>query len=162
MTTTAATPKARRQSPENEPLLAGLGRYDYADSFEIRLDAPDAHTAEEWARCSLEEAPAPTRITVENAWRHALRFQLEDPSEDGNVLGMPIVESTPDLIRLEAQSPLLRAMIIGRCEPTRVAITTILFYKQPVAMRPIWAAVGPAHRRIASHLLEHTAARFAR
>jgi hypothetical protein len=73
-----------------EPLI-GRDRYDYADAFEIRLREPDARSAEQFARCALDQAPWPVRWTVRIAQRNLLRvrlgplisgphFWLEDPN----------------------------------------------------------------------------------
>jgi hypothetical protein len=43
---------------------AGSGPADYADAFEIRMPAPDGRTAEQWARCALEQAPAAVQWTI--------------------------------------------------------------------------------------------------
>lgn len=39
-----------------EPLIGG-DPHDYADAFEVRLRESDARSAEEFARCALEDAP---------------------------------------------------------------------------------------------------------
>jgi hypothetical protein len=153
---TPSSPKARRRPASDEPLVGQLG-YDYADSFEIRLDEPDARTPEEWMRSAIGGAPTAMRITVGIAWRHLLRFELHGGAP-GHLFGMPIVESTSDLAHLRGDSPLLVAHLIGRrVEPTLVTLTTALIYKRPRLAAPMWATVGPAHRRIAPYLLERVA-----
>src|SRR3954468_6039706 len=99
--------------PVREPVPGG-GRYDYADAFEIRLPSPDGRTAEEWARSGLERAPAAVRRLVVAVHRHVLGFPLDPrPSRDA-VLGWPIRSGEPDMIVLEAQSGLLRGVLVGR------------------------------------------------
>ena len=138
-----------------------LANYDYADSFEIQLGEPDEHTAEEWVRCALENAPLATRLTISNAWRHALRFDVGPDSSPQHLLGANIVESRPDLIQLELSGPLLRGVILGRRpDPQTVSLTTLLFYEQTLRAQAAWVVVGPAHRRIVPQLLEQAAARF--
>ncbi len=158
---TPSSPKARRRPPEDEPLVAQLGDYDYADSFEIRLGEPDDRPAEEWMRSAIGGAPTAIKATVGIAWRYLLRFELH-AHEPGHLFGMPIVESTPDLAYMRGDSPLLVGHLIGRrLEPTLITLTTALTYKQPRLAAPVWATAGPAHRRIAPYLLERVASEAA-
>jgi len=146
-----------RQVPVDEAVPVGFSGYDYADAYEIEIAADDTRSAEQFAREALEQSPAALRRFILLAHRHVLRLQLAPPAAPGHVLGWRIVESTPDLVVLEADSPLTRAALVGRrIEPTRVRLTSFLAYQRPVT-RAIWAAVGPAHRRIAPYLLERSA-----
>jgi hypothetical protein len=159
--TTTSPPKATQRPVEDEPLAAELRGYDYADSFEIQLPEPDDHTAEEWMRCALENAPLATRLTISNAWRHALRFELAPESSPDHILGAEIVTSEPDLIHVAVGGPLLRGVLLGRRpDPTSVSVTTLLFYEQSRLAQAAWVVVGQAHRLIVPQLLEHAAARF--
>jgi hypothetical protein len=159
MATTAL--HATQLDPQDAALLPDLAGYDYADSFEINLPESDDHTAEEWVRCALENAPMATRLTISNAWRHALRFDVGPDRSTQHLLGANIVESRPDLIQLELRGPLLRGVILGRRpDPTTVSLTTLLFYEQSLRAHAAWVVVGPAHRRIVPQLLESAAARF--
>jgi hypothetical protein len=140
-----------------EPLL-GNGRPDYADAFEIRTREPDGRTAEQWARAALEQAPWPVRCLVVVAHRYVLRFRLGPLTSPDHVLGWRIVRSEPDVIRPEAESPLVRAVLVGRRpEPTRTVLTTALFFVRPVVARVIWAAVVPVHRGVARYLMARAA-----
>src|SRR5438034_3845779 len=79
-------PRARRVPVvADEPLIGG-DRYDYADAFEIRVREPDARTAEQFARCALEQAPWLVRWTVWIAHRHLLRVRLGPRSSPDHVL----------------------------------------------------------------------------
>jgi hypothetical protein len=153
----AAREKARRV-PFDEPLPSGFSTYDYADAYDVEIAATDPRSAEEFAREALERSPAALRRFIVSAHRYVLRFRLAPLDAPGHVLGWRIVEATPDLVRLEAESPLARATLVGRrVEPTRVRLTTVLAYRRPVIIRAIWTAVGPAHRRIAPYLLDRAA-----
>ena len=100
-------PRARRVPVvADEPLIGG-DRYDYADALEIRVREPDARTAEQFARCALEQAPWLVRWTVWIAHRHLLRVRLGPRSSPDHVSGWKILTSQPDVIHLEAVSPLL-------------------------------------------------------
>jgi hypothetical protein len=137
---------------------------DYADAFEIRLHEPDEHTAEEWARACLEEAPASVRWLIRNVHRHVLRLELGPMTGPGYVHGWRIAAADREVIRLEAQSPVLgRGVIVGRgLSATRFVVTTFLFYDRPRAGRAVWSLVGPLHRWVAPLLLQRAATAFVR
>ena len=154
-----SAPRARRVPVVSEEPLIGSDRYDYGDAFEIRVPEPDARSAEQFARCALEQAPWPVRWIVRTAHRHLLRARLGPSSSPDHVFGLKILMSEPDVIHLEAESPLLRGVIVGRrVDPTCRVITTYVFYTRPAAARVLWTIAGPLHRRIAPYLLEHAAA----
>jgi hypothetical protein len=152
--------RARRVPVAIEEPLLGNDRYDYADAFEIRLLESDARSSEQFARCALEEAPLPVRWIVRMAHRHLLRLDLGPDSSPDHVVGWKIITSRPDLLHLEAVSPLLgRGVLLGRrVSPTRATITTYLFYARPTPARVLWTLAGPLHRKVAPLLLEHAAA----
>ena len=155
-----SAPRARRVPvPDREPLI-GNDQYDYADAFEIRLRESDARSAEEFARYALEEAPWPVRGTVWFAHRYVLRLRLGPRASPHHRFGWKILTSQPDVIHLEAVSPLLgRGVIVGRRpDPTRAVITTYVFFRRPALGRAIWTVTGPLHRSVAVYLLEHAAA----
>lgn len=150
------SPKAHSRPVDDEPLVAQLGPYDYADSFAIRLDAPTEATPEDWMRAAIGGSPRAIQMTVGIAWRYLLRFELH--GGPGQLFGMPIIESTPDLAYMRGDSPLLVGHLIGRrAEPTLATLTTVLIYRQARLAAPMWATAGPAHRRIAPYLLERVA-----
>ena len=141
------------------PADDGTERPDYADAFEIRVPEPDGRTAEQWVRCGLEGAPWAIRVLVRVVHSVVLGFRLGPHPSPDHVLGWPIVASEPAVVRLEASSSLLRAVIVGRrvgLHTTR--LTTFLFYERPVPARVIWAIIGPVHRRVAPYLLARAAA----
>ena len=137
---------------------AGSASADYSDAFEVRLREPDGRTAEEWIRAGLEGAPAPVRWTIVVVHRYVLRFRLGPLTSRDRVLGWRVAESTPEVVRLEAESPLLRAVLVGRRTDERATrLTTLLFFVRPSVMRSVWTVVGPLHRRIAPYLLGRAA-----
>lgn len=151
----------RRCSVAPEPLL-GAAVPDYADSFEIRLERPDAHTAEQWVRAALEQAQPPVRQLIELVHRRALRFRLGPTTSPDHVLGWRIVDSGPDLVRLEAAGPLGSGVIVARrSTPYSAVATTFVFFDRPIA-RHLWLVIGPLHRRIAPYLLRRAAVTLAR
>jgi hypothetical protein len=154
---TPSVSKARRRPVEDEPLVAGLGSYDYADSFEIDLDRPVDRTPEEWMRAAIGDAHPAVKTTVGIAWKYLLRFEL-DGRAPRQLFGMPIIESTPEVAYMSGDSPLLVGHLIGRRNtPTQISLTTALIYKQQRLASAVWATAGPAHHRIAPYLLERVA-----
>ena len=141
-----------------EETASGSASADYADAFEVRLHEPDDRSAEEWIRAGLEGAPAAVRRTIVVVHRHVLRFRLGPLTAPDRILGWRVAESTPDVVRLEAESPLLRAVLVGRRIDDRATrLTTLLFFVRPTVMRAVWTLVGPLHRRIAPFLLSRAA-----
>ena len=110
-------------------------------------------------RCGLEQAPRAVRWTILAAHQFVLGFQLVPRSSPGNVLGWRIVTSEPDVVHLQASSPLMRGDLVGRRDsPDQMVLSTYLNFNRPVPGRLIWGLVGPLHRRIAPYLLERSAA----
>ena len=133
-------------------------RVDYADAFEVRVPHPDHRSAEAWLRCGLEEAPRPVRAVIRVAHRYVLRFRLLPATEPNQVLGWRIEEAQPDLVRVTASSPTMRAVLaVRRPDEYGATITTLLSYERPTKARVLWKLVGPLHRRIAPLLLERAA-----
>ena len=153
---TAATRAHAVPVPEFEPLIGGAS-YDYADAFEIEPPASDDRTAEQFARAALEGAPWPLRLTILVAHRYLLRLRLGPRSSPQHVLGWKIVTAEPDVIQLEAVSPLLgRGVIVARRPlPTSAVITTYVFFARPTLSRVVWMLARPVHRWAAMYLLEH-------
>ena len=136
----------------------GSDRPDYADAFEILVPEPDGRTAEQWVRTGLEGAPPAMRTLIRVVHRVVLGFRLGPHPSPDHVLGWRIAASEPDVVRLEASSWLLRAVIVGRrvgLHTTR--LTTFLFYERPLPARVVWTIVGPVHRRVAPYLLARAA-----
>ena len=154
-----SAPRARRiPVPSDEPLLDRTD-YGYADAFEIEVHPDDTRSAEEFARASLEEAPAAVRWIIWNVHRHILRFRLGPPSSPEHVLGWRMALAEPEVVKLEASGPLGDAVIVGRRPtPTASRIVTCVFYNQPAAAPLIERFVSPLHRRIVRRLLERTVA----
>lgn len=67
--------RAHRVPVAAEEPLIGDAQYGYADTFEIQVPETDPRSAEQFARCALEQAPWPIRWTVWTAHRHLLRLR---------------------------------------------------------------------------------------
>lgn len=128
---------------------------DYADAFEVTTRASARLTAEQWAHAIFTEAPAPLRLLLTAGWSTVLRLRLGPRSPD-HVLGWRIVSATPDVVRLELLSPLMKARLVISREPEAVAFATRVYYRNSVA-HPIWAMVGIVHRQLVPLLLSRAA-----
>jgi hypothetical protein len=146
--------------PTREPLLGDHADYDYADAFEIRLAAPDGRSAEAFTRDALDGAPWPVRTTIRTAHRYVLRLRLGPRSSPAHLFGWKIVTSEPDVVQLEAVSPLLgRGVIVARRpDPTSAMVTTYVFFTRRATASAVWAMVAPVHRLVVPLLLDHVAA----
>lgn len=148
--------RARRRAVEPDPLVEGLP--DYADAFEVTLAPGDSRSAEDFARDSLTGAPAVVYWTIFVAHRFVLRFELAPRRSPAHVIGWDITHSEPDAVRLEADGPIVRAVIIGRRpDPSRSVATTSVFFKNRPVARALMPLVAPVHRAVAKLLLERAA-----
>lgn len=127
--------------------IAAAGTYDYADAFEVRLPEPDRYPPEIWVRAGLAATPKMADRIV------GLLGPREEPAP-GRLGVFRIVESGPAVVHLEASTPLMRVVAVGRqVEPDRRVMTTVLRYQRPVFARLLWAIIGPIHRRLARQLV---------
>ena len=151
-------PRARRVPVVVDESLVGSEPHDYADSFEIQASEPDTRSAEELTRFALEQAPPALAAMILVVHRHLLRFRLGPISSPNHILGWNLVRREPDVVVLEAISPLLRGLIVARkVDPRRVVVTTYVFCTRRPG-RLLMTIVAPHHLRVASYLLERTAA----
>ena len=129
--------------------------YDYADTFELRLAHPDAHTAEEWLRTALAQSAPWVVAIIRLVHGRVARFSLS--TEPTSILGWDTVTSVPDACHIETRGPALRAEIVARrTSDTTATVTTFLFYRRS-STRLLWMLIGPLHRRIAPYLLARAA-----
>ena len=142
-----------------EPLIGGRA-YDYADTFAVHLEEPDAHTAEEWVRAALERSAPAILATIRFVHGRVAKFSLSDDPD--NVLGWKPVSSSRDAFHIATEGPVLRAEIVSRrTSPTSATLTTFLFYERP-RTRLLWLVIGPLHRRSAPYLLGRAASHLTR
>ena len=154
----ASGPRARRVSVAAAEPLIGRARYDYADAFEIRVPEPDPRSAELFVRSAIEQAPGLVTWAIWIVQRSVLRLRLAPRSSPEHLLGWTIVTAGPDVIHLEAESPVGRGVIVvRRVEPTRAVVTSYLFFERPALGATLWRIVGPLHRRVAPYLMERAA-----
>jgi hypothetical protein len=135
--------------PAHVRQAATLGRIDYADTFV--LDAR-GRTAEEWARATLEAAPAALRRNLRTSWT-ALGLRLGPEHSEAHVLGWAIARNTPDELLLSARSRLgMPAELLFQRRDGRLFFATLIQHRNPL-LRVAWKAVVPSHVRTVRHLL---------
>lgn len=148
--------RIRQIDPIAEPALGGA-RWDYADTFEILLDHPDDHAAEQWLRTALDRAGEPVRRLVRLVHRNVVRFDLDGIDADTSI-GWRQVVSQHDVAALEADGSLLRAVIVARRHtPTRCTGSTYLFFHKRTTARLMWLIVRPLHLQVERQLLASAA-----
>jgi hypothetical protein len=151
-------PRVRRRAVMADEPLADSRGYDYADAFEASLPPGDSHPAEYFFRVGLQQAPRAVAWVVVAVHRYLLRFRLGPLAAPDRLLGWRIDKLEPDVVKLEASGPLMRATLIGRkVEPASVTLTTYVFYQRPIVARIIWTLVAPLHRRVARFLMQRAA-----
>jgi hypothetical protein len=152
----AVMPHAREASVDDSAIERR--DYDYADAFEIDLPITDARSPEQMFRTAVAHEPSVMRL-IPLVHKHVLRFHLGPAVSPDHMFGWRIVTSKPDIIRLEAEGPLMRGILIGRRNSESTAVLmTYVFYVRPMPARLIWALVGPLHRIAAPLLLRRAAA----
>jgi hypothetical protein len=92
---------------------------DYADAFEVTRTPTDQRSAEQWARDGFEGLPVTMRRPLLLIHRWILGFRLGPWASPEHVLGWRIVTSEPELLHLEARSPLLSGHMVWRLHPER-------------------------------------------
>jgi hypothetical protein len=98
------------------------------------------------------------QLTVSIAQRKLLRLRLSSRGAPDYLAGWKVVTSEQDVIQLEADSPLLHAMLVGRrADPSGVTLATYVFFTRPGPARILWKIVSPVHRMVAAYLLERAA-----
>lgn len=131
-----------------------LQQADYLDVFEVTIGESDVRTPEMQARETLEHSAPPIREGIRFAHKAFLLFRLGPADSPQHVLGWRIAESTPDAVRLEANSPLMNGtLILRRANASTVQLITALHYKHRRAAAVVWRAIGPIHRAAAPYLM---------
>ena len=136
-----------------------VGSPDYADAFGVTRSPADLRSAEQWARDGFESLPVTMRRPLLLIHRWILGFHLGPWVSPEHVLGWRIVTSEPELLHLEARSPLLRGHMVWRLHPERLVLTTFLQYQMRRSALVVWAVIGNIHRGGGPYLLNLAAER---
>lgn len=128
----------------------------YEDTFHVATGGP--RSPEEWARAAFEGAPPPVRLFLLFGWRAVLGLRLGPRPSAEHVLGWRITNSGSETIHLTSRSPLMAAQLVMRVEGPGVTLSTHVSFEGRGG-RPVWALVGPIHRRLIPYLLGRAARR---
>jgi len=142
--------------PPDAGALSTLSRIDYEDAFAVTAEVQ--HTAEEWVRAVLYDAPPRVRRRLRLGWT-ALGLNLGPPWSSDRVLGWKVKHSDPDFVLLAADSWLgFRGELLFGREPDGLLFATLVEQTNP-AVRVLWAAITPRHQHVVRSLLSHAAGR---
>lgn len=130
--------------------------HDYVDLFVAAARGASETTPEQWARATMEGAPAAGRFL---AWQVICGLHLQ-PGPD-RIAGWRITGRGVDWIRVAADGRFMSAQIVFRVEATRVAFATFVHYDRQIAA-PIWGAASVIHRTAAPNFLRGGVRRVAR
>jgi hypothetical protein len=132
--------------------LSPLESTDYEEMFVAQAKDAKRFSAERWARSAIEGTPV-MRRQAPRLW-HALRLRMGPRPSPDHVNGWKIAANEDDWIRLEAASSYASIHVIVRVEADEVQEAMFISYDRAIA-RPIWAIVGPFHRRAMPSLLRY-------
>jgi hypothetical protein len=152
------TPRSVRQvkMPPAARTRSTLPHIDYEDAFLVKTGAAQERTGEQWARATLEGAPAIVARKLRWGW-FALGLKLGSARSDRFVLGWEVRHSTPDFALLAASSRLgMPAELLFERQQDTLFFATFVQQRNAIA-RAIWAAVEPMHRQVVPYLLERAA-----
>lgn len=149
-----ATEVREIETPPALEELAGLAPTHYRESFTLTVTR--AETAEQWARVILERAPLTARAQMITVWT-LLGIRLAPPWSTAQVLGWRILDSTPEVIVLEARAAAgLTARLVLHAESSTLTQAMLVRFDRPVGRR-IWVRLAPGHRRFLKLLLARAA-----
>jgi hypothetical protein len=130
--------------PEDVRSLITLAEPDHVDLFTIETPSAEDHSAEEWARAILEQAPV-SRRNARALWR-LIGLRLGPPGSPDHVQGWTIAARGDNWLRLETASWYLTAQAVCLVEPGQVSISLSLRYDRPPAAL-VWAGIAGPHQR---------------
>jgi hypothetical protein len=134
--------------------LSPLVRPDYADMFSAATGGPAGASLEQRLREVFEDSPVLVRVGVPLVQRMLLGLRLSrPPSAPGHLIGWKIAERGNEWIRLEANSWLITAHIVGAVVDGHVCVATFVRYEH-VAAALVWPPVSIAHRHVALRLMQ--------
>jgi hypothetical protein len=144
--------------PPNARALSTLSRIDYQNALLVETDVAGQRTGEQWARVTLEDAPAEMRRALTRAWS-ALGLHLGPAGSDRHVLGWSVLRSTPDFALLGASSDAgLRGELLIRHDQHTLLFASFIQQDSDEA-RGQWAVVEDMHAPVMQQLLEQAVQR---
>jgi hypothetical protein len=124
--------------------LTTLAAPDYVDLFTVSTATAMDHSAEEWARAVLEQAPLAAR-NARRLWR-LIGLRLGPPRSPDHVQGWKIAARGDDWLRVETASWYMTAQAVCLVEHEQVSLSLSLRYDRPPAAL-VWALVSGPHQR---------------
>ncbi len=156
--TTVSSIVGMQDVPEDVRTLITLAEPDHVDLFTIETPTAEDHSAEEWARAILEQAPV-SRRNARALWR-LIGLRLGPPGSPDHVQGWTIVARGDNWLRLETASWYLTAQAVCVVDPGHVSISLSLRYDRPPAAL-VWAGIAGPHQRAVPVMLRQAVALLA-
>ncbi len=133
--------------------LSTLAVIDYEEAFVAETDSARERTGEEWARATLEGAPAILRSALPWGWR-ALGLRHTPTGSLGSVHGWEIRLRTPDVVLLGASSHFgMPAELLFERQQNALLFGAFLSHEN-LAARAAWAGIVPGHRQVVRYLID--------
>ena len=144
--------------PDAIRALGPVVQPDYADLFSAGASRPAGTSLEQWLQEVFSGGPALVRLVVPLVQRGLLGLRLHRPlSAPGYLFGWKIADGGDEWIRLEVDSWLICAHLVGVVSEERVALATFVRYEHALAAF-IWPVAAVAHRRVARSLMRRATA----
>jgi hypothetical protein len=139
--------------------LSSLPRIDYEDGFLVEVDSAQEHTAMEWVRAMLEDAPVALRVKLLLGWS-TIGLVPTLSTSARSVLGWEIRTNTADFVLLGRTSLIgMPGELLFKKEPAGLLFATFVRQDNRMA-RAIWAATEPQHVSIVRDLLTEAGRRL--
>ena len=126
---------------------------DYDWSYETSIDGQSEPTAEEWLRATWEDGPRFLRIFLPLAWKYGLGLRLGAMSDSERILGWHIADSTPNVVRVDADSRLMRAENIVTIDAGQLCWRTVVQHQNAVG-RLMWMPAKIVHQWLVPRSLQ--------
>lgn len=117
----------------------------YAWSFETSIEGASNLAAEDWLREVWEQGPRFLRVFLPLAWKYGLGLRLGPTSDTTRILGWHIAGSSPNVVTVEADSPLMRAENSVTVDEQRIQWNTVVTHKNLIG-RVLWMPAQVIHQ----------------
>ncbi|MFD8534772.1 DUF2867 domain-containing protein [Streptomyces rubrogriseus] len=132
----------------------------FASAFALPLAGLPRRTAEQWARTTFEDTPAPLRTLLRVGWSGVLGLRLGPRVSARHVIGWRTVESAPDRIAVEARAPSLTVRNVVTVDAVRLLWATYVRFEDRSG-RLLWSLAAPVHHLVVPLLLGRAVRRTA-
>jgi len=118
---------------------------DYDWSYKTSIEGQSEPTAEEWLRATWEEGPRFLQILLPLAWKYGLGLRLGAMSDRERILGWHIADSRSSVVRVDADSRLMRAENIITIDGGQLFWRTVVQHRNAVG-RLMWVPAKIVHQ----------------